>query len=61
MGRNFEEYVEGEIGLHKGKPILHSVHTSLRSAQIVMREHLKKGKFATLVIKDGNGNILEQK
>ena len=61
MGRNYEVYVEGEVGLHKGKPILHSVHTSLLKAQKVMGEHLRKGKFATLVVKDANGNILEQK
>jgi hypothetical protein len=30
-------------------------------AQKVMQEYLRQGKFATLVIKDGNGNILEQK
>ena len=61
MGRNFEVWVEGELGLHKGKPMLHSVHTSMVKAQKVMQEHLRQGKFATLVIKDGNGNILEQK
>ena len=61
MGRNFEVWVEGELGLHKGKPMLHSIHQSLVKAQKVMQEHLKRGKFATLVIKDGNGNVLEQK
>jgi hypothetical protein len=61
MGRNFEVWVEGELGLHKGKPMLHSVHISMVKAQKVMQEYLRQGKFATLVIKDGNGNILEQK
>ena len=61
MSKNFEIWVEGELGLHKGKPILHSVHFTLVKAQKVMQEHLRRGKFATLVIKDGNGNILEQK
>ena len=61
MGRNFEVWVEGELGLHKGKPMLHSIHTTMVKAQKVMQAHLRQGKFATLVIKDGNGNILEQK
>ena len=61
MGRNYEIYVEGEIGLHKGKPILHSVHANRVKAQKVMAGILSRGKFATLVVKDGNGNILEEK
>ena len=61
MGRNYEIYVEGEIGLHKGKPILHSVYTNRVKAQKIMADMLRSGKFATLVIKDGNGNILEEK
>lgn len=60
MGKNYEVYVEGELGLHKGKPILHSVHTSRIKAQKIMSEMLRRGKFATLVVKDGSGNILEE-
>jgi len=60
MGKNYEVYVEGEIGLHKGKPILHSVYISRLKAQKAMSEILRRGKFATLVVKDGNGNILEE-
>lgn len=60
MGKNYEVYVEGEVGLHKGKPILHSVHSTLFKAQRAMQEHLRRGKFATIVVKDANGNILEE-
>jgi len=44
----FEVWVEGRLGLHAGKPILHSVHHSETAARVSMKEFLEEGKFAAI-------------
>ena len=44
----FEVWIEGEIGLYAGKPILFSVHKSEPSARLRMKEFLEDGKFAAI-------------
>ena len=44
----FEVWIEGEIGLYAGKPILFSVHRSEPSARLRMKEFLEDGKFAAI-------------
>ncbi len=44
----FEVWVEGNLGLHAGKPILHSIHHSEPAAHKQMKEILEGGKFAAI-------------
>lgn len=48
----YELWVKGNLGIHKDKLVLSSVHTDYVDAQVLMMRALKKGKFATIVRKE---------
>tara|TARA_B100000131_G_scaffold320013_1_gene367119 strand:- start:3025 stop:3201 length:177 start_codon:yes stop_codon:yes gene_type:complete len=50
--RNYEVWIEGTLGIHKGKPLLYSVYNDYRTAHVAMQRLLKSGRYATLVAKD---------
>ncbi len=50
--RNYEVWIEGTIGLHKGKPIMYGVYPNFLSAQSAMQKLLKSGRYATVVPKE---------
>jgi hypothetical protein len=47
----YELWIEGEIGLHKGKPLLKAVFPSAIEAEKKMIEILKQGRCAFVVKK----------
>lgn len=47
----FELYVEGKVGLHKGKPILQAVFSSAVKADREMMKILSRGDCAFVVKK----------
>ena len=50
--KNYEVWIEGTLGIHKGKPIMYGVYTNFLSAQSAMQKLLKSGRFATIVKKE---------
>jgi|TARA_Y100000296_G_scaffold3529_1_gene4742 hypothetical protein len=44
----FEVWIQGEIGLHANKPILHSIHRNETEAKESMNLFLESGKFAAI-------------
>lgn len=44
----FEVWVQGNLGLHAGKPILHSVHHSEPAARLQMKQFLEEGRFSAI-------------
>lgn len=48
----YEIWVKGELGIHKDKLILSSVHTNFLEAQNEMMKKLKSGEFATMSRKE---------
>jgi len=44
----FEVWVQGEMGLHAGMPILYSIHRSEPAARVKMKEFLEGGRFAAI-------------
>ena len=49
---NFEVWIEGTLGIHKGKPIMYGVYPSYLAAQSAMQTLLKSGRYATIVKKE---------
>jgi hypothetical protein len=50
--KNFEVWIEGTLGIHKGKPIMYGVYPSFRTAQVAMQKLLKSGRYATVKAKE---------
>ena len=50
--KNYEVWIEGTLGIHKGKPIMYGVYPSFLAAQAAMRQLLKSGRYATIVKKE---------
>lgn len=50
--KNFEVWIEGTLGIHKGKPIMYGVYPSFLLAQSAMQKLLKSGRYATIVKKE---------
>ena len=48
----YELWVKGDLGIHKDKLVLKSVHVSYVDAQTSMVKELRKGYFATIVKKE---------
>tara|TARA_R110000851_G_scaffold309089_7_gene468424 strand:+ start:28980 stop:29201 length:222 start_codon:yes stop_codon:yes gene_type:complete len=44
----FEVWVQGNLGIHAGKPLLHSIHHDEPEAQWEMKQMLEAGKFAAI-------------
>ena len=49
---NFEVWIEGTLGIHKGKPIMYGIYPSFLAAQSAMQKLLKSGRYATIVKKE---------
>lgn len=45
----YKLYVEGSLGLHKGKPVLRATLSTKESAEKIMWKYLKKGHCAFVV------------
>tara|TARA_E500000331_G_C16673408_1_gene462234 strand:- start:247 stop:423 length:177 start_codon:yes stop_codon:yes gene_type:complete len=50
--KNYEVWIEGTLGIHKGKPLLYSVYTTYPQAQSAMQRLLRSGRYATVVSKE---------
>jgi len=44
----FEVWVQGKLGLHAGKPILHSVYHDEPAARQQMKLFLEEGRFSAI-------------
>ena len=50
--RNYEVWIEGTLGIHKGKPILYSVYSDYNVARVAMQRLLKSGRYASIATKE---------
>ena len=50
--RNYEVWIEGTLGIHKGKPIMYGVYPDYNQAVLTMNRLLKSGRYATIVKKE---------
>jgi|TARA_Y100000310_G_scaffold202427_1_gene202615 hypothetical protein len=44
----FEVWIQGEIGIYAGKPIMYSIHKQKAEAQKKMRKFLEEGRYAAI-------------
>ena len=50
--KNYEVWIEGTIGLHKGKPVMYGVYPTHVKAQYAMHRLLKSGRYATIKVRE---------
>ena len=51
----YKLYVEGSLGLHKGKPVLRATLSTREHAEKIMWKYLKKGHCAFVVSPEDEG------
>tara|TARA_B100000287_G_scaffold392358_1_gene404720 strand:- start:527 stop:727 length:201 start_codon:yes stop_codon:yes gene_type:complete len=52
--KTFEVWIEGTVGLHKNKPVMYGVYQTQVEATRVMSKILKRGEFASIVVRDSS-------
>ena len=59
--KTYEVWIEGNIGLHKNKPVMYGVYQTQVEATKVMSRILQRGEFASIIIRDSStGDELER-